>query len=453
MTNAPNNIQRLPPHDADSEAAFIGSLLICDDDAARRRLRHLLRSEDFFVRANGQVFEVVARMIDADKPIDLVTTASALQEAGNFEAIGGAAYVASLFDTMPTWRFAESYAAKVSNYAARRRGIQQASRLMHDLFEQQPDESANHRIERAIGELWKTTTGRTRVAAASMEEILHEWVEQRQQSKTAALMCGVPSLDEYAGIFAFGKYTIVAGRPSMGKSTALRWLLSLWAKEGTPVGLVACEEDRNKIAGNYLSADSSLENDYLAYRDLSSDDWKQIVQSVGNLSRWPWYVIDTAFTLADVVTAVELLATERKCKVIGVDHLHLIRLERKTENEQREIKEISQRLKELAKRYDVVLVAAAQLSRPMKHAGIPPAPTLTDLRASGAIEEHADAVIMLHREDYYRTKGPKDHLCQWIIAKNRNGRRGKRILKAELSHQRYAEPEPSSIFETSSEEG
>jgi replicative DNA helicase len=443
---------RMPPHDAESERAFIGSLLIGDDDGARRKLRHLLKPEDFFVRANGQVFSVVARMIDTDKPIDLVTVATALQEAKCLDGEEGAAFVAGLFDTVPSTSHAEFYANRVTNYSARRRGISEASKLMRDLYEQQPDEKANARIEQTIGELWKTRTGQTRIKAQSMEEILHAWVEQRQQKKSAALMTGVPSLDEFTGIFAFGQYTILAGRPSMGKSTALRWLLSLWASQKWPVGLVACEENQSKIAGNYISSDASIDNDYLAYRDLSGDDWKRIVQSVGRMSAWPFHLVDTAFTLSEVVAAVELLATERNCRIIGVDHIHLIRSDRYYDNEQREVKEISQRLKEVAKKYDVILIAAAQLSRPMKHAGIPPPPTLTDLRSSGAIEEHADAAIFLHREDYYRVEGPKDHLCQWIIAKNRNGRRGKRILRAELNHQRYAEPESGSIFGSTSGE-
>jgi replicative DNA helicase len=440
MTNAPDNLAPAPPHDVDAEAAYLGSLVTCDDPAARRRMRRMLRPADFFDAAHAKVFEVAAGMVDAGRPLDAVTLAAAMRDAGDLAEIGGAATLVDLFvDRVFTWRHGETYGAKVAAYAARRRGIRVADRLSRDLYQPADDEAADARIQRAIGELWQTASPRSKVEVFSLEDILHQWVEDRQAKRSPALLSGCDPLDQYAGIFAFGKYTVLAGRPSMGKSTALRWLLGQWARAGTPVGLVACEEDRKKIAGNYLSADTSIENDHLAYHDLSAGDWAGVLAAVGRMAGWPWYGVDTAFTLNEVATAVEMLATEKKCRVIGVDHIHLIRLEQKTESEQREVKEISQRLKELAKRFDVVLIAAAQLSRPQKQQGIPPPPCLTDLRSSGAIEEHADAAIFLHREDYYRPNGPKDDLCQWIIAKNRNGKRGIRTLRAELKHQRYVE--------------
>lgn len=448
MTNQPENL--LPPHDADAEVAYLSSLLHCEDIPSRRKLRGLARAEDFFSPQHGRAFALISRFVDADKPIDAALFMGAVRDEGILADVGGLPFVATLLEAMPTSADAgfylthgASYAERITGHSARRRAITEARRLLTDLMQPRSSEAAEAIIQRAITALWGTTTRQNKVEVFKLEQILHEWIDERSEKKSPALMTGCEKLDQYAGIFGFGKYTILAGRPSMGKSTAMRWLLGRWAWEGATVGLVACEEDRRKIAGNYLADGSEIHNDRLAYGALGADDWLKITSAVGTMSAWNWYGVDTAFTLAEVSTAVEKLATEFKCKVIGVDHLHLIALDRRGENEQREIKEISAKLKELAKRFGVVLIAAAQLSRPMKTAGIPPAPTLTDLRASGAIEEHADAAIFLHRVDYYRaSKADKDNVCQFIIAKNRNGRRGMVKLRAQLEHQRFVDDLP-----------
>ncbi len=429
-----------PPHSLDDEAACIGSVMLCDDPTQQRRLRAMLSRDDFFHPDHAAIFDCVGSLIDADKPVDTVTVRAALRDRGVLEEVGGVQHLAKIIGTVPTWRHGEHYARRVQGMAIRRQAIKRCESLAERLHQPAELEHAEQTVQRCISDLWRLLTRRSRVQVFSMESMLLTWIERRQEKGPPCLLSGIDVLDEFAGIFALGGYTILAGRPSMGKSTFLRWLLGQWAAAGTPVGLVACEEDQNKIAGNYLSAETGMENDAVAYRDLGQGQWNQIMDATAGLAQRPWFGVDSAFTLNEVSTAIEMLVMEHSCKVIGVDHLHLIRLEQRMENEQREIKEVSRRLKELAKQHGVVLIAAAQLSRPAEKVAVPKPPTLTDLRASGAIEEHADAVLLLHREDYYRPRETATRECDVIVAKNRNGKRGTCVLTAELERQRFSVP-------------
>jgi replicative DNA helicase len=225
----------------------------------------------------------------------------------------------------------------------------------------------------------------------------------------------------------------------MGKSTMVRWLLGEWAKAGTRCGLIAVEEGRQKIAGNYISSEASMENHIVAYRDWGAPEWEEATNAVSSMVGRPLFCVDSAFKLEEVSAAFERLATEKKCQVIAVDHIHLIRMDKAGETEQREIKDISARIKELTKRFNVVGIALAQLHRPADKSRIPVPPTLTDLRASGAIEEHCDSAMFIHREDYYRRGESKTNECNIGIEKNRNGRTGNCTLRAELQYQRFSD--------------
>jgi replicative DNA helicase len=441
-----NNINQIPPSDVTAERCLLSSIMLFQDVSAQAKLIKRVRPDSFFLEDHRIIFSEIAQMSRAGRDIDFVSVLAELRNADRLENIGGEDHLKKILFASPSYLHGETHAAIVLDLAARRGGWRIAEKMQAKLSEAMDGEAAKVLIQSAITELWEVSNADRRTVAFSLEEILHQFLEEKQQKKAPALLTGISSLDDYAGIFSFGKYTIVAGRPSMGKSTFVRWLLMEWARHGTPVGLVAVEEDRKKIAGNYLSAESGIENHVVAYRDWNGAQWDSASKAVGNLSSRKWFGVDTAFTLDEVSTAIEMLATEKGCKVVAVDHIHLVTPDHRSENEQREIKEVSKRMKELAKRYNVVLVAAAQLSRPFEKTRVPSPPALTDLRGSGGIEEHADAVLLLHREDYYRKGEAKTHECQVGIEKNRNGEIGRCTLIEDMSHQRFFEAQPTMGF-------
>ena len=260
------------------------------------------------------------------------------------------------------------YAARVKEIAIRRAAITVCYKTAAAMYENLTPEEAVSKINATIKGLWRLSQTGSDLKIFSLEETLHEFLASKEQKKPSALLTGINAMDEFSGAFSFGGYTIIAGRPSMGKSTLLRWLLGQWSRCGTRTGLIAVEESRSKIAGNYISSEASLENHVVAYRDWSEIEWATASAAVGRMAGWPWFGVDAAFRLDEVCSAFEMLAMEKKCQVIAVDHIHLIRLDHHMDSDVREKSEISGRLKELAKRFNVVLIALAQLHRPTDRA-------------------------------------------------------------------------------------
>lgn len=428
------------PFDLEIEMCAIASLWLLEDDSRRRQVRMMLSADSFYLGNHATLFTATAAQIDADKPADMFLVRTEMRQRDKWEEVGGDKYASEILSRIPSADHAEHYAKIVDDLYLRRLGIAVGNELSQRLMRPADEDTATDVIQQAINDAVKISHRRNRVEVFTLADIAAQFLADKESDQSPALLTGVPELDQYSGIFAFGKYTVIAGRPSMGKSTLLRWLLQLWAQAGTEVGLVAAEEDRQKIAGNYLSSISNIENARLAYKHLDDQEFTVATHAVGDLARMKWHGVDTAFSIDEVCSAVEILATEKECKVIGVDHIHLIYTGRNYDNDHREVKEVSRRLKEICKRHRIILIAAAQLSRPDKNSRIPPPPMLTDLRESGSIEEHADAVLMIHREDYYEKQRPPTHHCEVFVRKNRNGRTGGAALFEELKNQRFREP-------------
>lgn len=440
-----SDYDRLPPHDIEAEKCYLASLMLEPDNVAKKKMRHLVSRDVFYLTDHAILFDAIAERVDSGKAVDAVLVRADLVAKNLYEEIGGKEYLAEVLGSVPTSAHGEHYAQIVNDRAMRRNAISKAMELIRRMYAPADDVTANGAIKAAARSLIGITNEHKRIDIFSMADMLDQFITSKEEKKPAALLTGIPTLDKYVGVFSFGKYTVFGGRPSMGKSTALRWLLGQWSRQGTPCGLIAIEEDRHKIAGNYLSSESGILNHRVANDDFNTEQWAEIMRAASTLSPQPWWGVDSAFSLTEVTHAFERLYEEKGCKVIGVDHIHLITPDRKSDNEQREVKEISNRLKELGKKTGVVMVVAAQLSRPADKVRKPARPTLTDLRASGAIEEHADGVILLHRPSYYEPE--KRHVvcdCEWIIAKNRNGERGLEVLTAELQYQRFKEKEEGS---------
>lgn len=429
--------------DLDAEQCTLSCMFLAGADLVQfAKIRSAIWRDAFFQPDHRIIFETLCEIVDGNKPVEIPYILAAVKAKGVLEEIGGIEYLAKVIGSHFTAVQGPHYAAIVADQACRREASEVGRKLMERVTQPGDIRKLLHKVIVRLHQL--ETSGRT-LSISTLGDAVEAFMLQKEAGEATHLMTGIHSLDEFRGIFCLGKYTIIAGRPSMGKSTAVRWLLREFARS-LPVGLIAVEEDNHKISGNYLSAESSIENDYVAYGTWNAQDWSRLAHAAGELTKIPYVLTDSAFDIQDICAAFETMAIQHKCQVIAIDHLHLIKGDRNSETRERELTQISGELKSLAKKHNVCCITAAQLSRP-KDGKFPDPPSLTDLRGSGGIEEHADAAIMLHRQDYYHrndTNFMPDFRCEWHVTKNRNGKVGELCLRAELKYQRYTTIDPFS---------
>lgn len=448
MTELPN---QFVGHDAQAEQAVIGSLMFAPDDLQRKIIQRL-KPEDFAYPENGIVWAAAMSLYNAGKPLDVLMMRTELIRSGKWAEVGGLEYVQQVFDSVPSATYGEHYAGIVLGLAQQRRGIQKLRQALIRIEKAREEGSADTVLRAVASDLMSAANDRAGVEIYSIGQALQTWYDARtgDDSANRALLTGVSTLDNFAGIFRPGAITLVGGRPGMGKSTFCRWLLGQWAMQGVRVGLIGLEENRHKVAGNYISATTGIENEHVANQKMSGGLAAQFVDAIASMADLPWFGTDKAFKLGQIVAAAETMIVDRKCGVVCIDHIHLIQGER-AENRNQQLSEISRVFKQLAATHNVSLIVAAQLSRPEKGAGIPPPPRLTDLRDSGTLEQDADSVLMLHRPDYYRNNiNEHDKEVQVWIRKQRNGPSGGLALRDELMYQRFAELPHKTPFDGSS---
>ncbi len=439
---------KLPPHDLPAERAALASLILTGDDRESfAKIRRILWRTAFYQPDHQVILDAIDGISVSGKPVDALLLRSELERRQLLADVGGVAYIAEILQSVPSSAHGIQYANIVALRAVEREAGKTAAGLSARLNQPIQGDDARALIIRAAERLQRIASIGRDVTIWSVGEAVSRFLERRKQGLISWIPTGIEILDaEYQGILRQGGYTLVAARPSMGKSTWVRDLLRRQASTGIRCGLIAVEETEDKIAGNYLSSESNVENSRIAYDYAKWATWEheEVDRAAGIVSALPICATDTAFSVGDVMAAAEAMYSQHKCQVIAVDHIHLIAGSR-AESREQQISEISGALKEFIKRKGIVGVVAAQLNRPEKTL-CPPPPALTDLRGSGALEEHADAVLMLHREDYYyrgKSGYTPNGLCQVLIRKNRNGCVGDVVMKADLAHQRFEiEQEP-----------
>lgn len=442
---APDQYDRLPPHSLDAEQQTLGALVMTgnDDETFARIARHVEIS-DFYPQYHQQVFDALEQLYHAKKPRDSVMLKDQLAKMGLLEDVGGVEFIADMMGSIITTAHGEHYAKIVREKSQLRRLIDACSKSIEAAYA--PHVDAAEVVSEASRRLIKLAAGGSTANIRSIGQSVADFIERRRQmveSGGIAIETGFGPMDrEFRGLLLLGGYTLVAARPSMGKSTWVRHALLTLARAGTPVGLIAVEESEDKVAGNAISSITSIENSRIAYGPWSEGLLQQMADAGEDLQDVPLYVTEQATTLRGIVATAQAMARDHGCRVIAVDHLHLVSAPN-GENRTQQLTQISSELKHLWKSLNVAGLVAAQLSRPAK-GQVVKAPHLNDLRESGALEEHADVVLMLHREDYYH-RGEEhyqpDRICEVHVRKNRNGAVGAVDLIADLEHQRFIDPD------------
>jgi replicative DNA helicase len=417
-------IERAVPQNIEAEEAVLGSILI--DDSALYKVGSFLRPEHFYVEKNGWIFQAFLTVSERREPIDVLTACDELERQGQLQEAGGAAYVTSLLNAVPTAVHVEHYARLVERTAVLRQLIAAAGEIARIAYDATGD--ADEVLDQAEHVIFDIAQKRVSRDFMPLSQILASYLEQLDQIKegvtTLGLSTGFADLDKLTGGLQRGDLIILAARPSVGKTAlALNIAHHIAVKEHAPVAIFSLEMSKEQLAHRLLSAEATIDSQRLRMGDYNEDELRRISRAFGVLSEAPVYVDDTpGIGTIELRSKARRLYLERGIRLVIVDYLQLMR-GRRTENRVQEISDISRSLKELARELEVPVIALSQLSRAPEQR-TEHRPILSDLRESGSLEQDADMVIFIYREELYDSETEKKGIADIILGKHRNGPTG-----------------------------
>lgn len=441
MDNDHQNPGRIPPQNTDAEASLLGAILI--DSDAIVKIADQLDPQDFYDERHQKIYEAVKQLYDRHSPIDVLTLTDQLKNNGLLDLVGGAGYLSELTNYVPTAAHIDQYAGIVSQKALRRRLIKSSQEIVSLGF----DETKNLQelIEEAEAQLFQTSQRYVGQDVVSLEEILGDSFERldelhKDKGKIRGIPTGYRDLDNMLAGLQRSDLFILAGRPSMGKTAlALNLAHNISVKANEPVLLFSLEMSKEQLVDRLLAMESGVDAWALRTGNLSDSDFEKIGQAMGTLSEAQMFIDDTpGITISDLRTKARREAHRRPIGLIIVDYLQLMSGGgRYSEgNRVQEISEISRGLKSIARELNVPLLALSQLSRSVENRS-PQIPQLADLRESGSIEQDADVVAFLYREEYYNPESERKGVTDVLIKKHRNGPIGGVELFFDPQRQRF----------------
>ncbi|UCB57300.1 MAG: replicative DNA helicase [Candidatus Omnitrophota bacterium] len=423
-------LEKVPPQSLEAEIAVLGSMLI-EEDAISQGVE-IVKPSFFYRDAHQKIFQAIIDLYSLNKPVDLVTLTEELKKRGSLDDIGGAAYLTELTAAVPTAANVIHYARIVKEKAILRNLINTATHIVSQSYGAQQD--AGILLDKAEKLIFDISGSHLQGVSVSIKEIVKDSIETiegfyRRKAHVTGLPTGFDDLDMMTSGLHKGDLIIVAGRPSMGKSAFATCVAEyIGVHEEKPVAIFSIEMSKEQLVQRMLCSHARIELQKARSGFLTQSDWPKLVTAAGRLAEAPIYIDDSAG-----LSGLELRAKARRMKsrynieLIIVDYLQLMSGSSSTESRQQEISEISRSLKALAKELNVPLIAVSQLSRaPEKRESY--RPRLSDLRESGAIEQDADVVMLLFREEYYNPKDTNKGIAEVIMAKQRNGPVGSQSL-------------------------
>jgi len=425
-----NSLQRVPPQDIEAEMALLGSMMLDKEVIGDvTSLIHRNESDRFYRPDHRKIFEVLMDLYQAGGAVDLITVRDELRRVGLLEEVGGVEYIAQLAESVPNHLHAEYYARLVRDKAMLRDLIAASARISDTAYGHHED--AREILDQAEHLLFEITDQRISDQATQIREHLEE-IFRQIESREGHYITGVPTgfleLDDLLSGLQRGEMIVIASRPSMGKtSLGLTMAEHIATTDRIPTGFFSMEMSKQAVAQRILCSRARVDSQKVRRNMVSEEDIQKLQAVCDELAEMPLYVDDTpGMSVLELRAKTRRLYLRHKVKVIFVDYLQLMYSPRRPENRQQEVAEISRGLKALARELDIPVVVMAQLNRNPEGRS-DKKPILSDLRESGAIEQDADVVILLHREDYYyKIKGdtPPDEVrgrADLIVAKQRNG--------------------------------
>ncbi len=419
-------IGRIPPQNIEAEQSVIGSMLL--DKDAIPNIAEILKSEDFYREDHREIYDVIMDLFDKGNAIDLITVSDTLKQRGTLESVGGLDYLTNVATSVPTTANSRHYAKIVEEKSLLRKLIRASSEIV-DMGYEASDEAAVvlDRAEKSIFDILqkRSTQGFIPIKDALLDT--YNRLEELYNSKS--FITGVPSgftdLDHKTAGFQGSDLVLIAARPAMGK-TAFALNIAQYAAvvKKVPVAIFSLEMSKEQLVSRMLCSEAMVDSQKIRTGRLDDEDWQKLARATGPLSEAPVFIDDTpGASVMEIRAKCRRLKLEKGLGLVVIDYLQLMQGRGKTENRQQEISEISRSLKILAKEINIPVIALSQLSRAPEQR-TDHRPIMSDLRESGAIEQDADIVMFLYRDDYYNEDSEKQNVAEVIVSKHRNGSTG-----------------------------
>jgi replicative DNA helicase len=430
MTTFQQTAQRVPPHSVEAEESVLGAMLL--SEASISDVLEKLRSDDFYKPAHRLIFDAVVGLFGRGEAVDSVTVAEELRRMGHIEEVGGKPYLFHLVNSVPAASNASYYARIVEETALLRRMIEATQQAAAMAYESGDD--VDHIVDNVEALIFAVAQRRLGDRFSHIRDLLHEHLEQVEAlqlrgSNVTGVSTGFVDLDNLTSGLQPSNLIIVAARPSFGKTSfALNVAQQAATDHGVPVAIFSLEMSKMELVQRLVCAEALVDVQKLRTGNLTDQDWSRLATAVGRLADAPLYIDDS-----ESVTVLEIRAKARRLKqknglgLVIVDYLQLMSGPRRSENRQQEISEISRSLKILARELQVPVIAVSQLSRAVE-ARQDKRPMLADLRESGAIEQDADLVLFIYRDEVYNPESPDKGTVEILLAKHRNGPVGRMKL-------------------------
>ena len=419
-------VGRIPPHSIEAEESILGSMII--DKTAINTAVEIIRPEDFYKELNGEIFQAISDLFNKNEPVDLITLQEELRRRDSLERVGGVSYLANLSGGVATTANTEYYCKIVDEKSTLRKLIRSSNDTIAHAYDD--NEEVATIIEQAEKNIFDITQGSQREGFSPIDEVLLDSfakIEEMAANKggLTGLTTGFLDIDMKLSGLQKSDLILLAARPSMGKTAlGINIATNSALKAGAKAAIFSLEMSKEQLVQRMIAGTAHVDLQKIISGRLNEDEWLNIINSMGPLSKAEVYIDDTAgISLMEMKAKCRRLKIESGLDLVVIDYLQLMEMEGRTENRQQEISSISRGLKALAKEIDCPVIALSQLSR-APELRTDHRPILSDLRESGAIEQDADVVLFLYRDDYYNEDSEKKNIGELIIAKHRNGPTG-----------------------------
>jgi replicative DNA helicase len=451
VSDTPAEKLRVLPHSLEAEQAILGAILR-DQRVLPEAMELISRPENFYSTKHQSIFQAFLNLFQKSEPVDVTTVTDELERLGALKNVGGSVYLIELVEGIATTANAFYYADIVAKKAASRMLIDVSTEIVRRCHTQ--DMEVEELLDYAESKVFSISESRLKKGFASMADLVpHTFKEielfQESDGGLSGLKSGFDSVDEKTGGFHPGEFIVIAGRPSMGKSAFALNIAETVAMSGVGVGVFSLEMSKESLALRMICGRARISQHRLRSHKLRDADWSKLGNAAGPLHDAPIYIDDTG-----TMTALEMRAKARRLKsqrdvgLIVIDYMQMMSGPARSENRQQEMSQISRSMKGLAKELNIPVIACSQLSRMVEQRGSDKRPQLSDLRESGAIEQDADVVMFVYREEYYvRHDDPRyaeiEGQADIIIAKQRNGPTGNCKLSFVKDYVRFENAAPS----------
>ena len=434
-------LERPLPHNVDAEKSVLGSILVNNENYYS--VVEILKQDDFYLEGHRIIFRKMSEIVDESKAVDLITLQDRLERDSLLESSGGIAYLASLMDGIPHLVNIEHYVQIIREKSLFRQMIHSTNRIMTECFEQtEAAEEVLDRAEQALFELSEKRIQTGLVAVKDLEPEAQRLLEKlyTERQMITGVATGFNDFDRLTSGLQPSDLIIIASRPSMGKTAlSLNIAQHVALRKRQPVGIFSLEMAKSQLLMRVLCAEAMVDAHRVRTGYLSKDDFGRLVDSLGQIANAPIFIDDSSsLTIMQMRAKARRMKAEHGLGLVIVDYLQLMSGFGRVENRNQEVSGISRGLKALAKELEVPVIALSQLSRaPEQRAGSDHRPQLSDLRESGSIEQDADLVAFIYREEVYKPSEENAGLAELIISKQRNGPTGTIKLAFQKQYTRF----------------